>query len=526
MLLIILACSGAGVRIEGPPTHGSGGPGDSDSIEEVGGDTSEDAVDSGSGNTDGVCRPGGDAVYVTESEAAVLTLRCTGAGEASDWVITNLPDGASFDAGTRTVRWMPALDQAGRWDLRVQALTTEIEDGTATIWVADAWDQRDNTPVDAEGYQEEFGLPVLNITKPAGMSEWELVETQATYRGHTYQVALEYRGAASRGYPKNSYRVEFARGDEFEDKDEDFDNRRDIVLTSTFDDNAYFRQKMCFDIWNMIRPGRPQQMQSMFVVVYMNSEYEGLYLLTDHVDGEYWKDQGYTEEINMYKSVDHSANFYDSYGGEKTSWHSGYEQKETIDGTWTDIDDFVEFVSESSDAEFQAGIADYMEITDIYDWWTVVVFTEADDSGAKNAYLINDPAAPLFHQVPWDFNHSLGQTWQTERQGATYPEDFTSANNLFRRMLASPTYGGPMRQSMLDALDGPASVPELNAVIDEYWLRIGPSAYRDWDKWGSEYRAYGGWNWRDDWTEVDEEVGYVRDWISDRHAYVENWIGN
>lgn len=524
MVLTLLACTS--VTVLSDPAGGSSATvaHDSDDVEEVGGQP--DSNDTGPGNTDGACQPGGGPVYVTEGEEAVLTLHCRAAGDATDWAVLNLPDGASFDAKAKTVRWTPALDQAGRWDLAVQATTTEVEDGSATIWVADAWDDRQNTPIDPIAYEEEFGLPVLHIDKPKNMDDWNSVATQAVYRGHTYDIELQYRGAASRYYPKNSYKLAFAAGDEFEDKAESFDNRRNIVITSTFDDNAYFRQKLCFDIWNALRPDRPQQMQSMFVVVYLSDEYEGLYLLTDHVDREYWKDQGFTEAINMYKSVDHSANFYDTYGGAKSSWHSGYEQKEAVDTTWADIDALVEFVSEASTAEFEAGIADRIDIGDVYDWWTLVVFTEADDSAGKNAYLVNDPTAPIFRQVPWDFNHSLGQTWQTEREGATYAEDFTGANNLFRRLLDSPTYGDPMRQEMLDALDGALSIDELNGVIDEYMTKIGPSAARDWDKWRSQYRGYNGWNWRDDFTEEDEEIAYVRDWISARNAYVRNWIGN
>jgi hypothetical protein len=162
----------------------------------------------------------------------------------------------------------------------------------------------------------------------------------------------------------------------------------------------------------------------------------------------------------------------------------------------------------------------------MYDWWTLVVFTEADDSGGKNAYLFNDPAAPLFRHVPWDFNHALGQTWQTDREPATYAYDFTGANNLFRRLLLSADYGDAMRGTMLDALDGAWSQEELAGLIDAYMAAIGPSGARDWDKWGDQYETYGGWSWRSNWTTHDEEVDYVRAWLAERHAYVEAWIGS
>ena len=41
---------------------------------------------------------------------------------------------------------------------------------------------------------------------------------------------------------------------------------------------------------------------------------------------------------------------------------------------------------------------------------------------------------------------------------------------------------------------------------------------RDWERWGSEYRSYGGWSWRSDWTTPEEEVAYIRDWVDDRRS--------
>lgn len=294
------------------------------------------------------------------------------------------------------------------------------------------------------------------------------------------------------------------------------------MLTSTFDDNAYFRQKLCFDIWNLL--DGTHRVETMFTVVYLNGEYLGLYLLGDHIDGNWWEDQGHWEDGNLYKSVDHSANFYASYnGGPKSTWHSGYEKKEGPADDFSDLDSFVEFVAKSKDDEFEAGIADYVNLEQIYDWWALVVFTEADDSGGKNAYLYDDPNQPLFYYAPWDFNHSLGQTWQTDREAATYSEDFTGANNLFRRLLLSPTYGPVMRQRFADARAGVLQPAALDAVIDGYLARIDPSARRDWAKWEDQYRSYSGWSWRSNWTDYDEEVAYTRQWVHDRWDYVEAW---
>jgi len=471
------------------------------------------------------CAPQAAEASGVERDTLTTRFACTGAATAESWEWVSGPDAATFDAATGTVTWETDLASAGEWTVVVHAIADGArEEGEVTLWVADAWDARGNDPVDPLTYTMEFGLPVFHLDGAGALDDAGMRPVDVTYKGHAFVGAEgQLRGAASSYYPKKSYRVDFAPDDEFADEAEGFPKRRSLVLTSTFDDNSYFRQKLCFDIWNLIAPARP--IETRFAVVYLDGEYAGLYLLGDHVDGEWFEDQGYPEDGNLYKSVDHAANFYSTYGGAKSSWHQGYEKKEGLpEDDFSDLDALVEFVATSPDGGFEAEIAGRIDVEDVYDWWALVVYTEADDSGGKNVYLYSDPASPFFRVEPWDFNHSLGQTWQTEREPPYYDYDFTGANNLFLRLLASPTHGGPMRERFAEARAGALSAPAIQALIDDYIDRIDASARRDEDKWQREYRTYGGWSWRDDWTTYEEEVEYVRWWVDERVAFVDDWL--
>ncbi len=515
MLYLLLACNPSTIAV-GADTAGGSGPDDT-STDGLPGDTS-DIPGEGFG-----CTPSANEVAIVEGETATMQFACTGSEGADSWVLRSGPPGSAFDESTGRLTWTTDLASAGEWTVEVQAIAGEKrEDGVGTIWVADAWDERGNTPVDPLTYTYEFGIPVVHLDVPENIDQWSKYEGTFTYRGEAHTIEAQIRGAASSYYPKNSYNVDFTPQDEFRDEDEGFPKRHNIVLTTLFDDNAYFRQKMCFDIWN--RLDGTHRIETMFVVVYLNGEYWGLYLLGDHIDGEWYEDYGHFEDGNLYKSVDHAANFYSTYGGNKSSWHQGYEKKEGLPADdFSDLDDLVEFVATGSDADFESDIAARIVVEEIYDWWALVVYTEADDSGGKNAYFYNDPNAPIFHFAPWDFNHSLGQTWQTDREPATYDYDFTSANNLFERLLASPTYGPIMRERFADARTNELAPAEMQALIDAYIDRIDASARRDWSKWEGEYRSYSGWSWRNNWTDYDEEVQYVRDWTDERWAFIERW---
>lgn len=470
------------------------------------------------------CQPQAAEVEVLEGDTVSTRFVCTGAVPAERWELVDAPDGASLDAATGSITWPTDLASAGEWAITVHAVAgQEREVGEVTVWVNDAWGERGNEPVDPVTYTREMGLPVFHLSGAGNLAAADMTPVEVTWKGHTFSgTEAQYRGAASSYYPKRSYRVDFAPDDEFEDEAEGFPKRRSVVLTSTFDDNAYFRQKLCFDLWNELAPTRP--IVTTFAVVYLDGEYAGLYLLGDHIDGEWFEDHGHPEDGNLYKSVDHSANFYSTYGGQKSSWHSGYEKKEGLpEDDFSDLDELVRFVATAPDAGFEAEIAERVDVEDIYDWWALVVYTEADDSGGKNVYLYNDPAAPLFRAEPWDFNHSLGQTWQTEREPATYDYDFTDANGLFKRLLDSPTHGPPMRERFATARAGALSDEAVQAKIDGYVARIDDAAHRDEEKWGEAYRQYGGWSWRTDWTTYEEEVEYVRAWVSTRVAFIDAW---
>jgi spore coat protein H len=512
MLLTLLACGPATIDVDDTE------PADTDTDTDTDSDTDTDTEVI----VDGGCDPGAAAVYGVEGEELSFEPACLGDGTATSFSITALPDGARFD-GTRFT-WTPGLADAGHVEVVVSSAGDHPDAGVVDVWVADAWDNPANERVSPRDYTYEYGLPVMHLEVPTSTNDYDDVETTLLYMGKPYAIELKYRGAASAYYPKRSYTLSFSPDDEFEDEDEGFDNRRKVVLTSLFDDNSYLRQLLCYEMWNALAPER-HQIQVYLSVLYVNGEYVGLTLVSDHIDGEYWEDWGYYEDASLYKAVDHQANFYDNYGGTpKSWWGAGYEKQEGDPDDWNDLYDLVQFVATSDDATFESLVEDYVVIEEIADWWILVRFTEADDSGGKNAYLYYDPLTMIFHHAPWDFNHALGQTWQTEREASSTDYDFYWSNNLFYRLIESPTYGPVMKARMAEKLQGTLAAAAWTGRVDALLARAEPSAERDWAKWEDSYRSYGGWYWRTDWTTHDEEVAYLKTWITERSGYMNTWF--
>lgn len=474
------------------------------------------------------CGPsGGGPHWLLEGDPLVIQVACdTGIANAGDrFELLDLPAGAVYDPATATLSWTPGLDQGGVYSIAITAIDFR-EVGTVKIGVADRWDAPDNVPVvDPTIYTEEFGLPVLHLQTAPDITDELYTPAVTVYRGHTYAMEAKLRGAASLGYPKNSYTLKFTKDDKFQEPDlaGGFVDKRKLVLISTFDDNAYVRQRLAYELWNALDPEH-LQIQVYSGVVFLNGAYYGLYTFSDHVSDYLMEEHGLSQDGNLYKARTHDANF--RLAG-KSSPHDGLTKEEGLPldgepGAYDDLDAFITFVDDSSDAEFDADVDAWCDRRDYENWWIFVSLIMGDDSAGKNSYHYHDPLGGPWRFAPWDFNDSFGQTWQSARKGFDVPpEDYTWANEMFVRLLDSDAFGAPLRDRYAAALgDGPYAIDQVLARYDAMVDETSVSAHRDEGRWRNEYLAYPGWNWRDDFTTYDEEVEYMRQWLVDRWAFV------
>lgn len=476
-----------------------------------------------------LCEPsGGGPYWLLEQESVDVQIICNGelVVDGSGFTIDPLPAGAVFDPATATLSWTPGLDQGAVYELTI-TVTETGETAIVKIGVADRWDDPQNVPVvDPLIYTEEYGLPVLHLLADPGIHADGYTPATTIYRGHTYANEAKLRGASSLGYPKNSYTLYFTKEDKFSEPllAGGFFDKRKVVLISTFDDNSYVRQRLAYELWNLLDPGHIQ-IQVYSGVLFLNGAYHGLYTIADHVDEYLMEDHGLAQTGNLYKARTHDADF--RIDGKLTP-HDGLTKEEgtPLDGepgAYDDLDALITFVATADDASFDAQIDPLIDRRDYEDWWIFVSLIMGDDSAGKNSYHYHDPLSPgPWRFAPWDFNDSFGQTWQTLRKGYdAHPEDYTWANELFVRLLGSVQFGQPLRVRYGTTVDGLYAVDDVLMRVDSMIDETAQSALRDEERWGEQYQTYGGWDWRNDFLTYDEEVEYLRQWIIDRWAYVD-----
>lgn len=495
-------------------------------------DPLETGADAGSGDAPGapaaLCQPA--PYWLAEGETVEIDILCATEGDditGADVTLAGLPGGATYDAQAARVTWTPALDQAAVYEIAAE-LPERGESATITVGVAERWDHPDNVPiVDRNAYPMEYGVPVFFLSPPPEDNE-EYASTTVVYGGITHQVEGKKRGRSSLAYPKNSYTLKFPRGWLFSDPEQagGFMYKRKVVLTSTFDDNAYVRQRLAFELWNRLDPAHIQ-IQSFMAVVYLEDEFRGLYTVTDHVDDDLIAQQGLGGDGHLFKTVSHDANFRLTRfrdGPPKESLSEGFEKKsgdpEEGPGAFAELEELVRFAAETDDATFAAEVGARIDMDDYLDWLILITFIGGDDNAGKNTYHYRPLDGP-WRMTPWDFNATFGQDWTTRRRPVADLNHYGSYNRLFERFLAIPSLSEQLATRYRQALDSTFSVADIDALVDDILAGLGPVVARDLARWGAEYESFDRWRDRTDFTTHEEEVSYVRSWIAERWALLD-----
>lgn len=547
LLLATLACEPTTIPKEtGRETAVETGPG-GDSVE-TGGDSAPDSqghsADSDPPDTADWPSSGAACGLATDLESAnflegdlvAFTLRCTGelATEEAEISALSLPEDAEFAAGSLVFSWQTGPADGGRVDLVFSVRPADDEGAiptaeTVSFWVADDPSDPENVAVDPETYTEEWGLPVVHVQTTGSIST-SYSDATVTWRGHSYPASVKIRGASSAYYPKPSYTLEF---NEEELPVEEWGVTRDhLLLLTTFDDNAYVRQKMVYDLWAAMADYWDDQRmtpRTLFTVVYLNGSYWGLYVALDRMDNEFLDHMGFERDANLYKAINHNANFYltNVYGSTKSSMHDGYTKEEgDPEDDFSDLDELVAFTGGSSATDLLAESGDWFDLQEFMDWFLLVHYTTSEDSAGKNSYLYHPQGGGQFRYGPWDFNHAWGQGWYTYRISAEYENYYTGTNRVFWAIQSDTDANAELWERFYAMReDGPYALAWQLALLDEYYALIDDSAARDWAKWASSYRTYGGWastrSAYGDWQDYEGEKAYLYDWVEARAARFE-----
>lgn len=293
-----------------------------------------------------------------------------------------------------------------------------------------------------------------------------------------YRVGLRFKGNSSlqtsweSGTLKLSFKMDF---DEFEDdypqiKNQRFYGFKKFSLKNNYGDNSLMREKVSADVF---KDAGMAVSHTSFYTLYVDHgegpKYFGLYTLVEEVDGSVLDTQFSSDDGNLYKPEDDSAQF-----AEGTFDATTIEKKTNEDDEdWSDVialynaihDDSTDSATwrENLEAVFDVdGFLNYLAVNGIIQNW--------DTYGRMphNFYLYNDPDSGKLTWIPWDNNEAL----QEGKQGGALALDFSDLDSdewpLIAKIYADDTYKARYNVLLDEVISNSFEASAMQAKYDTY----------------------------------------------------------
>ena len=358
-------------------------------------------------------------------------------------------------------------------------------------------------------------------------------------------AGVKRRGALARGLPKNSYAIKFWENGA--NKNLRLFNLRsdsDWTLHAMFVDGSRMRNRVSTDIWldmssrlYYMQEGQEQinGTRGVFVELFLNDEYWGLYCFTEKVDRKqlqlYRNDGGLRSVIYKGRHWGDVLLFrtYHDYSN-NSSWWANFEQKYPNPSRrgqieWAPLADFINFFVNSSDEQFAAGASRYIDVQNFVDYTIFLTLSYAYDNTGKNLYWsvydITDADLNKIFFTPWDLDGSWGKSWNGanlygHENGPWMDSEWEHDTQLFRRLVLTNAGGFAdlMRESWARLKQDALSLEKILGRFDDYFDLFEKSG-----AWGREQRRW----WL---ASIEDEREFAHYWITARWAYVDNLIGS
>ncbi len=394
-------------------------------------------------------------------------------------------------------------------------------------------------------------LPIIKIyTNGQEISKYEEILAEISIYEH-YEViaeshpaamlaAIKYRGNSSYfNFDKKQYRIEFRR-DNNTDKNADYSilgmaSASDWVLNGPFLDRSLSRNYLGFKVSSELLPWASD---TAYCEVYINDEYQGLYLMIEPVTNEmgrlnlnnYSLISGRCSYIVKMDRADEEENALQTYGvinclikndisvSYPTPANLTELQKEYITN---DISEFEKALCSDNFADPDLGYAKYIDVDSFVDYFIISEMMMVTDAGFLSTYYYKDlePDAKLKITV-WDFNNSYDNIpWDVK----SFEEFYLVEGNWFNRLVQDKGFVEKIINRYYELRQGILSDESLIGMVDENIEYLGSAVDRNFDLWGYTFDEYMLSEDRDP-RSFDDAIDMLKDAIVTRGAFLDDNI--
>jgi len=314
-------------------------------------------------------------------------------------------------------------------------------------------------------------------------------------------------GSGADRWPKKSYRIELSQ--------------QKSLLGMRKDDDW----KMAMDIWDSLNPINPTAIspKSEYVALYINGEFQGLYLLTEKNDRRLL---GLDDAQNDVKS---SLIFQAKYSTnltkyEKNNWEQDWPNEDEgifiMDEIMTDLIDFINNSDNNMFFDPINGIYSKFNKLNLIDFYLFNYFIMHDDFWNKNYFIIRNSNPNLFYLYPWDYDFSIGQYISNMYDADKNPEaEIRSLNHLYDRLLSSEAFREDCKNRWIFLREELWTEEFFLDMISDNYEKIRDILEIETEMWNPVV-LYEKWD-----NDFEEHVDHLYEWFPERLEFCDTYFG-
>ncbi len=332
---------------------------------------------------------------------------------------------------------------------------------------------------------------------------------------------IKIRGSFNAKMPKKGYRIELAEKVSLLGMRED----DDWQLFSMFLDLTDMRIKLSFDLWRSLLATDSTAIlpESEYVILYVNGELKGLYLLAEKNDRRLFgleDAQNNGDSSLIFQSDSHGLNFYEH---SDETWSQDWPNE--YDGIYIKDDVFstlIPFIKETSNNEFfnnSNGIYTKFEKINLIDFFIFNYFILHLDFWSRNYFLVRNTFPNKFFLIPWDFDSSFGQFLTRNYDSDQNLElEIFQRNYLFFRLLGNKDFRIAVKERWFSLRETIWSEESILDMLTEIFKEIKVVLELDVNKWYLWYYYDG------DIHKADQAIKNLFDWIPERLEFCDAYF--
>jgi spore coat protein H len=272
---------------------------------------------------------------------------------------------------------------------------------------------------------DDSSLPRIDITIPQEdldalyIDPWSDVEYKAQFsfdrdgtKESFAEIGLRLRGNTSRNKEKKSFRVSF---NTFTDGGEFFGLEK-MNLNAEVNDPSMVRSKLS---WTVFRKLGIASVRSNHVLLYINSQFHGVYINTEHIDECFLNSRFGTNDGNLYKCT-YPADL-DYLGENPENYKIGEKGDRVYDlktnTKWDDYGDLADFISTIFNYSADEFLEEIEKVMNVQQYLKIIagdIMTANWDGyigNKNNYYLYRDQVTGRIEYIPYDLDNTWGLDW-------------------------------------------------------------------------------------------------------------------